>query len=66
MVKEILHYKGYKTTVRYSVEDKLYWGKIEGIRDLVLYESKKRSKVQDAFQKAVDEYLELLSKYDWS
>ena len=34
-----LEYKGYTTKVEYSAEDHVLFGKIEGIRDLVNFES---------------------------
>lgn len=33
-----LHYKGYDSKIYFSLDDKLYHGKIEGIPDLVTWE----------------------------
>jgi len=63
MLQQILHYKGFKTTIRYSVADKVYFGKLEGIRDLVLFESKYKKDFQHEFESAVDEYVQLLDTY---
>ena len=52
-----LEYKGYWTTVRYSAEDHVLHGKIEGIRDLVDFESDSAADVERAFHEAVDDYL---------
>ena len=51
------YYKGYKTHIRYSVEDNVYYGKIENIDDLVLYESPTLAGAYDDFLHAVDDYI---------
>jgi predicted HicB family RNase H-like nuclease len=50
-------YKGFRTIVKYSKEDKVYYGKIEDIRDLVNYESENYEGLERAFHEAVDDYL---------
>lgn len=56
-VQQILFYKGYYTIPRYSVKDGLYYGRIEGISDLVCYESDARDGIMKEFRQAVDDYL---------
>lgn len=58
-MKNILQYKGYFTKIEYSVEDRLLYGKIEGIKDLVNFESESVEEVEQEFKNAVDDYLEL-------
>lgn len=55
--KNILMHKGYYTKIEYSAEDSLLWGKIEGINDLVLFESGDPNLIKQEFIQAVDEYL---------
>lgn len=50
-------YKGFRTIVKYSKEDKVYYGKIEDIFDLVNYESENYEGLERAFHEAVDDYL---------
>ena len=50
-------YKGFRTIVKYSKEDKVYYGKIEDVFDLVNYESEKYEGLERAFYEAVDDYL---------
>lgn len=57
MGKNILTYKGYSTRVEYSAEDGVLHGKIEGIADLVNFESESIEGVESAFHEAVDDYL---------
>lgn len=58
-MKNILQYKGYFTKIEYSVEDHLLYGKIEGIKDLVNFESESVEEIEQEFKNAVDDYLEL-------
>ncbi len=53
----VLEYKGYYTKVEYSAPDKVLFGKIEGIRDLVNFEADTPDDVEREFRLAVDDYL---------
>ena len=57
MNSNILEYKGYYTKIEYSAEDKVLYGKIEGIKDLVNFESESPERVEEEFHLAVDDYL---------
>ena len=57
MDKNILTYKGYLTKIEYSSEDGVLFGKIEGINDLILFDSENASEIEAKFQEAVDDYL---------
>ena len=50
-------YKGYKGTIEYNIHDG-YYGKIDGIKDLVDYEASNVEKLYEMFQEAVDDYLQ--------
>ena len=60
-MKERLTYKGYSTIPEYDFEDGIIIGKIEGISDLVSFESDSTDSeaVEAAFHEAVDDYLEM-------
>lgn len=53
-----LYYKGYTGSVEYSDEDGCFYGEIDGISDLVTYESKDHAGLEAAFQSMVDDYIE--------
>lgn len=53
----ILKYRNYTTTIEYSEEDKVFYGKIEGIKDLVNFESEDLNGIEQAFHDAVDDYV---------
>ena len=52
-------YKDYCTKIRYSEEDKCYYGKIENIDDLVDFEGYDYDSCLKSFYEAVDDYEEL-------
>ncbi|MDE6956816.1 MAG: type II toxin-antitoxin system HicB family antitoxin [Lachnospiraceae bacterium] len=57
-MKSILEYKGYCAKIQYSADDGVLFGKIEGINDLVNFESENAKEIEREFQGAVDDYLE--------
>lgn len=56
-MSNIIQYKGYFASVDYSVEGKVLYGKIEGINDLINFESESADQIENEFHEAVDEYL---------
>lgn len=61
-MSDTMTYKGYIGTVRYSEEDELFYGKIESINDLIMFEGKSVKGLKKAFYEAVDDYLETCRK----
>ena len=57
MNSNILTYKGYHTKIEYDTESHILYGKIEGIIDLVTFESENSNEIVDEFHSAVDDYL---------
>ena len=55
--ENILHYKGYSTKPEYSVEDRIFWGKILGISDLILFHAENAKDIETEFHSSVDDYL---------
>ena len=53
----ILKYRNYTTTIEYSEEDKVFYGKIEGIKDLVNFESEDLNGIEQAFHDVVHDYV---------
>lgn len=54
----LLQYKGYIAKQEYSAEDRVFYGKILGIDDLVNFMSDKAEELENEFHAAVDDYLE--------
>lgn len=57
-MKDVMEYKGYVGSVRYNAEDGVLYGRLEGIRDLITYEATDVNGLRQAFQEAVDDYLD--------
>lgn len=55
-------YRGFHGSVEWSEEDRLWCGKILGIRDLILYDAPTRRALKTAFRRAVREYIDDLKK----
>ncbi len=60
MVKEkFLNYKGYIGSIKYSILDKSYYGKIVNIPDSLSYESKNLDELESEFQDVVNDYIDI-------
>lgn len=57
MKSELMLHKDFHGSAAFSAEDVTFHGKIEGINDLVAYESDTAQGLQAAFQEAVESYL---------
>ena len=58
-----LHYKGYIGSVEFSDEDKIFHGKVIGIKSLISYEGNSVDTITKDFRNAIDEYLEDCEKH---
>lgn len=58
-MQKVLEYKGFFAAIKYSAEDHAYYGKIDGIDDLVNFESDRVEEIEKAFHSAVDDYLNM-------
>ncbi len=57
-MKDMMKYKEYYGSVHYSDEDRVFYGKIEFLRALVSYEGTDVKSLRQAFEEAVDDYLD--------
>ena len=56
-MNNVLTYKNFIGTVGYSSDDHLFYGKIEGIDDLVTFEGETVSALEIAFREMVDQHI---------
>lgn len=63
-MKDKLKYKEFIGSVHYSAEDEVFYGKVEGINDLVSFEGNTVNKLKTAFKEAVDDYADLCDEVD--
>ncbi len=57
-----LRFNEFIGSVHFSSEDEVFYGRIEGINDLVTFEGSTVNKLKRAFKEAVEDYLELCKK----
>ena len=61
-MKDVLMYKDFIGSVHYSTDDKLFFGKIEGIKDLITFEGESVKEINKSFIDAVDDYVEICNE----
>jgi len=61
-----MRYKGYAAKIEYSDEDGCFIGHIAAIKDVVGFHGESVSDLRDAFEEAVDDYLETCEKLNRS
>ena len=54
-----LKYKDFVATLEFSDADNVFYGKILGINDLILFEGSSIDELNKAFEEAVEDYIEL-------
>lgn len=54
-----IKYKEFIGSVNFSMEDEVFYGKIEGINDLVTFEGDNVTDLKSAFEEAVDDYIDI-------
>jgi len=55
-MKDILEYKGYQGTVEFSKDDSCLYGKVIGIKSLIIYEGQTVKELIENFHNFLDEY----------
>ena len=58
-MKDKLKYKNFIGSVHFHADDELFYGRIEGVNDLVTFEGESVKELKKAFEEAVEDYLEL-------
>jgi len=53
----VVTFKGFIGSVQFSAEDNVFFGKIEGINDLVTFEGETVQELNDAFRYVVEEHI---------
>ena len=56
-MKNILKYKGFIVSVNFSAEDRAFYGKVEGINDLLTFEGTTVEELEEAFKYMVEEHI---------
>jgi len=56
-MKPFVEYKEYVGAAQFTVDDKVFFGKLEGIRDVVTFEADTIEELGRAFRDSVNDYL---------
>jgi predicted HicB family RNase H-like nuclease len=56
-MKNTLKYKGYTGTVTFDAEDRIFYGRLMGLADIITFEGASVKELEKDFRFAVDEYL---------
>jgi predicted HicB family RNase H-like nuclease len=58
-MKDILKYKEFIGSVHFNGDDEVFYGKIEGVNDLITFEGESVKELLSSFKEAVDDYINL-------
>ena len=61
-MKNTMEYKGYVGSIEFSESDRVFFGKVQGIRSLISYEGTNAAELIADFHGAVDDYLDFCEK----
>jgi len=61
-MNNVLKYKDFIATVKYSEEDEAFIGRIEGINSVVSFEGQSVEELKSAFHEAVESYLDFCNR----
>ena len=61
-MKDVITHKNYVGSVHFSPEDETFFGRIEGIDDLISFEGTTVSELKKSFEEAVDDYIEICQR----
>jgi predicted HicB family RNase H-like nuclease len=56
-MKDALKYKGFIGSVHFAAEDRVFYGKVEGVNDLITFEGATVDELEIGFQYMVDEHI---------
>ena len=56
-MKDVLNYKGFIGSVHFSADDSIFYGKVEGVTDLITFEGETVKELTEAFHYMVDEHI---------
>ena len=56
-MRDVLNYRGFIGSVHFSANDLIFYGKIEGITDLITFEGETVKELTEAFHFMVDEHI---------
>jgi predicted HicB family RNase H-like nuclease len=61
-MKNAMIYKGYTARIDFDGDDRIFFGRLAGIRDIITFHGETVDELEAAFKEAVDDYLETCVK----
>jgi predicted HicB family RNase H-like nuclease len=61
-MKDVMKYRGFIGSVHYASEDRVFYGKVEGINDLISFEGSTVDELEEGFKYMVDEHIKDCNK----
>jgi len=61
-MKNAMTYKGYTARIEFDTQDRIFFGRLAGIRDIITFHGKTVDELETAFKEAVDDYLATCTK----
>ena len=62
MKSDMMKYKGYKATISFDEEDKIFVGEVFGIADSLNFHGRSIDELEEAFHDSIENYLEICKK----
>ena len=57
-----MKYKGYEAVIEYDEEDRLFFGRVINIEDVIVFDGLSVDELEQSFQQVIDEYLSTHAK----
>ena len=57
-MKNAMTYKGYAARIEFDAQDRIFFGRLAGIQDIVTFHGETVDELEAAFKEAVDHYLD--------
>ncbi len=61
-MKNAMTHRGYRARIEFDAEDRLFFGRLAGIRDIITFHGMTVDELENAFKEAVDDYLATCAK----
>ena len=61
-MKNAMNYKGYAARIEFDAQDRIFFGRLAGIRDIITFHGETVDELEAAFKEAVDHYLDTCAK----
>lgn len=57
-MKKVLKYKGFIGSVQFAAQERVFFGKVEGVKNMITFEGATVDELEEGFQYAVDKHIE--------